>query len=64
MKNIGWCRQFGWANKPVSGKPEDHKLLFAIKVHDDLATQGWNPLTLETVPQDEDYPGITPAPRP
>tara|TARA_Y100001934_G_scaffold282213_2_gene394933 strand:- start:347 stop:493 length:147 start_codon:yes stop_codon:yes gene_type:complete len=48
----------------VSGKPEDHKLLFAIKVHDDLATQGWNPLTLETVPQDEDYPGITPAPRP
>ena len=45
----------GLARRLGSGKPEDHTLPFAIKVHDDLANQSWDPLTLETVPQDEGY---------
>jgi len=43
----------GLARRLGRGRPEDHKLPFAIKVHDNLANKSWDPLTLESIPQDE-----------
>jgi len=36
-----------------SGKAEDHKVPFAMKVHDDLAPKSWPGVTIASIPQDE-----------
>lgn len=45
----GQARRFG------SGKPDDHKLPFQMKIHDDIAPRNWGTMTLAEVPQDETW---------
>ncbi|MFM8538644.1 MAG: DUF4838 domain-containing protein [Planctomycetaceae bacterium] len=43
----------GRARRLGSGKAEDHKVPFAMKVHDDLAPKSWPGVTIASIPQDE-----------
>ncbi len=45
----------GIARSLGSTKPEDHKLPFQMKVHDNATNESWAPLVLEKVPGDEAY---------
>ena len=45
----------GHARSLGRGKPEDHKLPFHLKLHDDTLNKSWKTMVLETVPQDEAY---------
>lgn len=45
----------GRARRLGSGKQEEHKLPFQIKVHDNATNESWKPLILDKVPQDEAY---------
>jgi hypothetical protein len=45
----------GFARSLGGGRPEDHKLPFHLKLHDNASNLSWDPMVLDGVPQDEAY---------